>query len=341
MMEFTFEDSLWEQKLQLLPPNSSFSAVQFLALMEGEDELALEDAFDLLANKGIRLDLKDLPADMGQGEAAVRLRQEQLLAQKDDMAAELSENDPLRLYLEELAALPLQGDEKLLIAQYLDGNEEAAQKLSAFGLSRVVEMAREYTGFGVLLLDLIQEGSLGLWQGILGYTGGDYSAHINRWICHYMERAVTMQAKDNGIGQKLRQAMADYRDTDQRLLSQLGRNPTVEEIAQAMHVTAEDAMIYSKMLDSTRQQAKIAQPEEDLPQEEEQAVEDTAYFQMRQRITELLSVLPEQEAKLLTLRFGLEGAKPMTPEETGKLLGMTPDEVVAAEAAALTKLRTQ
>ena len=73
--------------------------------------------------------------------------------------------------------------------------------------------------------------------------------------------------------------------------------------------------------------------------EDEQAVEDTAYFQMRQRITELLSTLPEEDAKLLTLRFGLEGGLPMTPEDAGRKLGMTPEEVIAREAAALAQLR--
>ena len=83
-----------------------------------------------------------------------------------------------------------------------------------------------------------------------------------------------------------------------------------------------------------------AQPEPD-PQEEEQAVEDTAYFQMRQRIQELLSALSETDAKLLTLRFGLEGGKPMTPVQTGQVLGLTPEQVVSREAAALNQLRNQ
>ena len=341
MMEFTFEDSLWEQTLQALPQGGSYCAARFLALMEGEDEAALEDAFDLLAQKQIRLELSQLPADLGQGEAAVRLRQEQQLVEKADLIGALSESDPLRMYLEELAALPLQGDEMLLAKAFAAGEEAAAEQLSAFGLSRVVELARAYTGYGVLLMDLIQEGGLGLWQGILCYDGGDYGQHRDFWICHYMERAIAMQAKDRGIGQKLRQAMADYRDTDQRLLTELGRNPTLEEIAEAMHITPEDALVYGKMLESSREQARLKEPQEEIPQEEDQAVEDTAYFQMRQRIAELLSVLPEREAKLLTLRYGLEGGKPMTAEEAGKQLGMTPDEVVAAEAAALAKLRTQ
>ena len=341
MMEFTFEDSLWEQALNALSQGGAMSAAQFLALMEGESEEALEDAFTLLQSKQATLDLASMPAFAAQGQAAVRLRQEQQIAQKQDMAAGLDENDPLRVYLEELAGLPVAGDIRVLAEQHLEGDENATRKLADLSLSRVVELARDFVGRGVLLLDLIQEGSLGLWQGILCYDGGQFETHRDWWIRHFMTRAVMTQALAGGIGQKLRQAMADYRDTDQRLLAELGRNPTLEEIAEAMHVTAEDAAVYADMLRSARSDAKVKQEPEEDPQEETQAVEDTAYFQMRQRITELLSGLTERDAKLLTLRFGLEGGMPMSPEETGKQLGMTPDEVVAAEAAALAELRQE
>ena len=339
MMEFTFEDSLWEQTLNALPQGGSLSAAQFLTLMEGQSEDALEDAFALLIEKQAELELTTLPAFAAQGQAAVRLRQEQQIAQKADMRAGLEENDPLRVYLEELAMLPAAGDIRLLAEQHLEGDESASRKLVELSLSRVVELARDFVGYGVLLLDLIQEGSMGLWQGIGCYEGGNFESHRDWWIRHAMTRAVLEQALNTGIGQKLRQAMADYRDTDQRLLAELGRNPTLEEIAEAMHITAEDAAIYGDMLRSARTDAQVKQEPEEDPQEEQQAVEDTAYFQMRQRITELLSVLEEKEAKLLTLRFGLEGGLPMTPEETGRKLGMTSEEVVAAEAAALSKLR--
>ena len=341
MMEFTFEDSLWEQTLQALPEGGALSAAQFLTLLEGESEDALEDAFGLLESKRATLDLTTLPAFAAQGQTAVRLRQEQQMAEKPDMTAGLPENDPLRVYLEELAGLPVAGDIRLLALQHLEGDEAASQKLVELSLSRVVELAKEFVGQGVLLLDLIQEGSMGLWQGIGFYEGGDFEAHRDWWIRHAMTRAVMAQALSLCVGQKLRQAMADYRDTDQRLLAELGRNPTLEEIAEAMHITAEDAAIYADMLRSARTDAQVKQEPEEDPQEEAQAVEDTAYFQMRQRITELLSVLSAQDAKLLTLRFGLEGGLPMSPEDAGKQLGMTADEVVAAEAAALAKLRNQ
>ena len=158
-----------------------------------------------------------------------------------------------------------------------------------------------------------------------------------------MAKLITMQARSMGVGQKLRQALEDYRSIDEKLLAELGRNPTVEEIAQQMHISAEEASLVASMLENIRNmnRAKAEQEPKEPEPEEEQAVENTAYFQMRQRIEELLSGLDEKSAKLLTLRFGLEGGLPMTPEDTGKQLGMTQEEVIAAEAAALAKLRTQ
>ena len=144
------------------------------------------------------------------------------------------------------------------------------------------------------------------------------------------------------MGQKMRSALEDYRAVDERLLSELGRNPTLEEIALELHMSPEEASAVRKMLDDARILARAKKPpvdEEEEKEAQEQAVEDTALFQMRQRISDLLSGLSEEDQKLLTLRFGLEGSKPLTPEEAGRRLGLTPEEVVAREAAALARLR--
>jgi RNA polymerase primary sigma factor len=207
-------------------------------------------------------------------------------------------------------------------------------------LSRVIGQAFQLTGKGVLLLDLIQEGSLGLWQGLLSYTGGDIEAHCDWCIRWDLARAITTHAREAGVGQRMKQAVEDYRAVDESLLSQLGRNPTVEEIAEALHMTPEEAAQVARTVEAARTVAKAKAPEPETEDPEDNlAVEDTAYFQTRQRISELLSGLTPEEAKLLTLRFGLEGGKPLSPEDTGRQLGLTPEEVVAQEAAALQKLR--
>ena len=343
MMEFTFETPAWEAALDALRPGGMLSAARFLALTEQESEREVEAALTLLDEKDILLDITDLPSSSGSGEIAVRLRLEAQQAKKNKLPDGLEENDPLRLYLEEVAAIPVCGDVQLLAEKCLAGEENAAKDLTDLMLSRVIEKAMALTGNGVLLLDLIQEGSLGLWQAITSYKGGDFESYCDRCIQRTLAKTVTLQARENGVGQKLRQAMEDYRDVDQRLLSELGRNATLEEIAQEMHMTVQEAVVVAETMEAARlvNRAKTEnEPKEQQP-EDEQAVEDTAYFQMRQRIAELLENVSAEEAKLLTLRFGLEGGLPLSPEDTGKHLGLTAEEVVAREAAALSKLREQ
>ena len=255
----------------------------------------------------------------------------------------MEETDPLRLYLEEIAAAPACGDEKLLAEQLSSGDQRAAQRLTELGLSRVVEIAAEYAGQAVLLLDLIQEGNIGLWEAISGYRGGDYVAQRDEAIRSSVLKAIVLQARSNGISQKMKKALQDYRAADQHLLTKLGRNPGLEEIAQEMHISLEQAQTIEKTMADIlllQKAEKLAAPKEETA-EDELPVEDTAYFQMRQRIMELMSVLDETDAKLISLRFGLEGGMPLSPEETGKRLNLTPDEVVAREANALSKLRSE
>ena len=344
MMEFVFDASPWEQVLENLQPGDTISALTLLTLLEEADEDGTQEALDAFEQKGVALVIDDLPSLPTGGSMALRLRQEAQLAASGKLSCGLEENDPLRLYLEELAAAPAAGDADVLAKDYLAGDENAAQKLVSLSLDRVVELAKEQTGQNVLLMDLIQEGSMGLWQGILNYTGGDFTAHRDWWIRQYLHRAVFLQVRSSDLGQKLRQGMEDYRDMDQKLLSELGRNPTLEEIAEAIHVTAAEAAVYENMLTMAKNRQRVdaaMEQKEEVPEEEEQAVEDTAYFQMRQRIMELLSILSEEDAKLLTMRYGLEGGLPLNPEEAGKKLGMTAQEVVTREANALAKLRQQ
>lgn len=336
-LEFAFDLSPWEGYRRGLQMGDVVSAARVLALVEGEQEL--EDALQDLEIGAMVLDISDLPKPGGIGEAAVRLRREQELVSSGLRPEDLEETDPLRLYLEEVAQTPAFGDEVQLAQRSGQGDAQAQQALTNLGLSRVIQLAQEHVGYGVLLLDLIQEGSLGLWQAVCSYHGGDYAAHRDRWIRFYLARAVTMQAGANGVGQKMRRALEDYRQVDSRLLSDLGRNPTLEEIALELHMNVEEAATVRQMLAEAQQLARAQSPQEDEPEEAEQAVEDTALFQMRQRIGDLLSGLSGEDAKLLSLRFGLEGGKPLTAEEVGAKLGLTASQVLEKEAAALAQLR--
>lgn len=337
---FSFEESPWEKYLDTAADN--VSAVTLLTLLEGEEEAVFEEALQELEDRGIGLDISGLPKPAGLGEAATRLRQEEQLAMKGLDPRELEPNDPLRLYLEEVALTPAFGDEQQLAELSATGDQCAMERLANLSLNRVIELARETVGRGVLLSDLIQEGSLGLWRAIQTYRAGDFASHRDRWIRLYLAKAVTIQARESGVGQKMRTALEDFRCVDEQLLAEMGRNPTLEEIAEAMHMTPEAAAAVGKMVENARRLQLARQPAD--PEEEEavdQAVEDTAYFQTRQRVNEMLSGLTEQEAKLISLRFGLEGGLPLSPGDTGRKLGLTPDEVVALEAAAMAKMRKQ
>ena len=338
-LEFTFEPDPWEAFRMTLNASDTVSAAKILTLLEGEDAQVLEDALQDLEIGCIRLDVSDLPKAAGTGEAAARLKLEEQLVRDGMNVQTLEPNDPLRLYLEEVAAVPACGDEQHL-AEQCGENGGAMEALTNLGLSRVISLAGGYVGYGVLLLDLIQEGSLGLWQAIQCFRGGDYPSHRDRWIQFYLARAVILQAHNSGVGQKLRRAMSDYREVDERLLGELGRNPTLEEIAEELHMPVEETETVKKMLDNARMLNQAVRPEE--PEEEkeaEQAVEDTSLFRMRQRIQDLLSGVSETDARILSLRFGLEGEKPLSPGETGVRLGLSAQEVMAREASALAKLR--
>ena len=340
IIDVDFGDSAVERLLSGLTPGQNLTASQLLTALDGEDEEVFEQLFVRLQEMNIYPDINDLPVYVADPQTTARLRREQTLAKQGDLLEKLEDTDPLKMYLEEIAAIPAQGDVGMLAQQLKQGDPECMMQLLNLSLSRVVEIAREFAGFGVLLMDLIQEGSMALWEQLQSYTADDFEAFRDSCIRRSMTKAVILQAHAAGVGQKLREGMEDYRSIDEKLLTELGRNPTVEEIAEGLHITVEETQALARMLENVRLLNRAKQPEpEELPQEEDQAVEDTAYFQMRQRIADLLSGLSEQDACLLKLRYGLEGGMPLDPVQTGKQLGLTPEEVVAKEASILAKLR--
>ena len=343
MNDFVFEQAPWEANLRSCKNGSVISGWNLISMLEDEEDDAVEDAFSILTVKKLQLDLSGLPQMSAGSNTAQRLQQEREYVTGGLKTALMEETDPLRLYLEEIAAAPACGDEKLLAEQLSSGDQRAAQRLTELGLSRVVEIAAEYAGQAVLLLDLIQEGNIGLWEAISGYQGGDYAAQRDEAIRSSVLKAIVLQARSNGISQKMKKALQDYRAADQHLLTKLGRNPGLEEIAQEMHISLEQAQTIEKTMADIlllQKAEKLAAPKEETA-EDELPVEDTAYFQMRQRISEMLSVLDEQEARILTMRFGLEKGLPMSTEEVAKALGITTAAVTACETAALSKLRAE
>lgn len=343
---FAFETSPWELYLESVKRGAAPSAARMLALLEGDSQDAVEEAFEDLKDLHIIPTLGDLPLDIPDSDTGKRMVLEEKLYKSGALLTDLPEEDPLRLFLEELSRIPVCGDEELLAAEVAEakGNGTADEKmqtrLANLSLSRVVELAGEYMNRGLLLLDLIQEGSMGLWNAILSYSGQDAFCLVRDWwIRYYMTKAVILQARENGVGANLRRDLEEYRAADRKLLDILGRNATPEEIAREMGVTGEKAQVLEDMLLSARILEKAHAPAPEPTPEDEQPVEDTAYFQSRQRILDLLSSLNEQEAQVLTLRFGLEGGMPCTAQQVAEKLHLSREKVVALESAALKKLR--
>ena len=347
-LKFTFEENSLSEYVCAIAPGSILPATQLLFLLEDADEMQIEDIFQQLEEKGIELDLSGLEKPVLGAEMTKRLQLEERLVEKGLSPEQLDAADPLRLYLEELAGIPACGDPVLLSRELAIANkdgknsDELRAHLVNLRLSRVVELAGELAGRGVLLLDLIQEGSIGLWRATERFTGNDFENDCDTIIRFHLAKAVIMASYEAGVGQKLRAAAEDYRSVDERLLGELGRSPTTEEIAEALHMSVAETAAVAQVLANARMLNHTLKPEpEEIPQEEDQAVEDTAYFQMRQRIAELLSVLESRDAQILTLRYGLEGGLPLSHGETAEKLGISIDEVIALETAALAKLRTQ
>lgn len=341
-MDITFGDAPWEQLLSALQPGQKLSALQLLTVLDGEEQQVFNEVFERLLQLNILPDLDDLPQYSADSESAVRLRREQQLAKKDSFLQDLEQTDPLRMYLEEIAGIPSCGDISALAEKLRKSDSEAQTQIMNLSLSRAVQIACDYTGKGVLLMDLIQEGSMGLWESLTDYDGTDIEQFRDEKLRWYMTKAVIAQAHATGVGQRMKQAVEDYRTVDEKLLAELGRNPTIEEIAEGLHMSVEETSVVAQMLENARMLNRAKKPEpEQIPQDEDQAVEDTAYFQMRQRIADLLCGLEEEDAKLLTLRYGLEGGLPLDPQQVGRQLGLTPEEVTKRESAALAKLRQQ
>jgi len=336
-LDVTFEDAPWETLLKGTEPGGMVSAVSLLALLEGEDEEQLENALQTMEDAHLSLDISGIPKFRGEGQTGQRLRMEEQLAYSGLNPRELEPGDPLRIYLEEVAEISASGDEEALAARSASGDEKAMLELTHLGLSRVLELAKEYVGYGVFLQDLIQEGSLGLWLAVSSYREGSYPSFRDARIRAAIAKAVIRQARAGGVGEKLRKRLEDFQASDKRLLRELGRSATLEEIAQDMGITLEEASAVGKMIsDAKLQQKNAASPQEP---EEGQRVEDTAYFQMRQRISELLSTLSDEDAKLLSLRYGLDRELPLSPEEAAARMGFTVSQVLSREASALEKLR--
>lgn len=263
----------------------------------------------------------------------------------------VSVDDPVRMYLREIGRIPLLTfDEELDLAKkVLEGDEEAKQKLAESNLRLVVSIAKKYVGRGMLFLDLIQEGNMGLIKAVEKFDykkGYKFSTYATWWIRQAITRAIADQARTIRIPVHMVETINKLIRTSRHLLQMLGREPTPEEIAQEMEISVEKVMEIQKIAqDPVSLETPIGEEDDShlgdfIPDDESPAPHDSAaYTLLKEQLEEVMSTLTPREAKVLKLRFGLEDGKARTLEEVGKEFQVTRERIRQIEAKALRKLR--
>ncbi len=269
----------------------------------------------------------------------------------DDILKGINIDDPVRMYLKEIGKVPLlSANEEIELAKRMqDGDEEAKKRLAEANLRLVVSIAKRYVGRGMLFLDLIQEGNLGLIKAVekFDYTKGfKFSTYATWWIRQAITRAIADQARTIRIPVHMVETINKLIRIKRQLLQELGRDATPEEIALEMEMEP----------DKVREILKIAQEpvsletpigeEEDshlgdfIPDDEVQAPSDVATFTLlKEQLSSVLHTLTDREQKVLRLRFGLDDGRARTLEEVGKEFDVTRERIRQIEAKALRKLR--
>ena len=263
----------------------------------------------------------------------------------------VSVDDPVRMYLREIGRIPLLTfEEELSLAKrVLENDEEAKQKLAESNLRLVVSIAKKYVGRGMLFLDLIQEGNMGLIKAVEKFDyqkGFKFSTYATWWIRQAITRAIADQARTIRIPVHMVETINKLIRTSRHLLQILGREPTPEEIAEEMEIPVEKVMEIQKIAqDPVSLETPIGEEDDShlgdfIPDDESPAPQDSAaYTLLKEQLEEVMSTLTPREAKVLKLRFGLEDGKARTLEEVGKEFQVTRERIRQIEAKALRKLR--
>lgn len=335
------------------------------------DQLNYEQLMDALQSEDLSTDeiekMYQFLQDQGVNVSAETVAVEDAEAEAEDMPSDAEEDseveidlsvpdgvgidDPVRMYLKEIGRVPLlNAESEITLAKAVaEGNEDAKKKLTEANLRLVVSIAKRYVGRGMLFLDLIQEGNLGLIKAVekFDYTKGyKFSTYATWWIRQAITRAIADQARTIRIPVHMVETINKLIRISRQLLQDLGRDPAPEEVAKAMDIT----------VDRVREIMKIAQEpvsletpigeEEDshlgdfIEDQDAPAPADAASFMLlREQLEDVLETLTEREKRVLRLRFGLNDGRARTLEEVGQFFGVTRERIRQIEAKALRKLR--
>ena len=324
------------------------------------DKNQMDDLYEVLMSKGIEIVSETEPDDFDE----IMLREEAEADDEDLIVDEAGEidlestipksiavDDPVRMYLKEIGKVPLlTADEEIELAKRMEhGDEEAKKRLCEANLRLVVSIAKRYVGRGMLFLDLIQEGNLGLIKAVdkFDYTKGyKFSTYATWWIRQAITRSIADQARTIRIPVHMVETINKLIRVSRQLLQTYGREPTPEEIGVEMGISVEKVREIQKIAQEPVSLETPIGEEEDshlgdfIPDEDVPApAEAVAFSMLKEQLVEVLDTLTDREQKVLKLRFGLEDGRARTLEEVGKEFDVTRERIRQIEAKALRKLR--
>ena len=267
------------------------------------------------------------------------------------LTKDLTINDPVRMYLKEIGQIKLlTTEEELELADRIsNGDEQAKAILAEANLRLVVSIAKRYVGRGMLFLDLIQEGNIGLMKAVEKFDvskGYKFSTYATWWIRQAITRAIADQARTIRVPVHMVETINKLARIERQLTLELNREPTEEELSKKMGTTVEKIRdIYKISQEPVSLEIPIGEEDDShlgdfIPDETNMSPEDFAVNELlKDEISEVLLTLTEREEKVIRLRFGLEDGRPRTLEEVGQLFGVTRERIRQIEAKALRKLR--
>ena len=319
----------------------------------------IEDIYDRLDAMNIQVVTADLELDLGDDDLDLGPDDDINLAGLDeeelvdpvDLAAEYSLDDPVRMYLKEIGQIKLlSAEEEVELAKRVsEGDQEAKNKLTEANLRLVVSIAKKYSGRGLHILDLIQEGNTGLIRAVDKFDwtkGNKFSTYATWWIRQAITRAIADQARTIRVPVHMVEVINKATRCNRKLVQELGREPTVEEIAKELNLPVE------KIIEANRTAADTLSLDTPVGDEEDTSigsfVEDertpgpadaTSNALLAEALKEILDTLTEREADVLRMRFGMYDGRTHTLEEVGQIFGVTRERIRQIENKAIRKLR--